>query len=118
DKPVDVTAEQARKLEEAIQPYIDMARKSYPEARDRFLQGLPPKHSFFITTRLHDSAGRFEQVFIAVREIKEARISGPIWSDIHLVAGYKAGDVYSFPESELIDWTITRPDGTEEGNFV
>ena len=118
DKPVDATAEQARKIEEAIRPYIEMAKKSYPEARDRFLRGLPPKHSFFVTTRLTDSTGKFEQVFIAVREIKQRLITGQIWSEIHLVPGYKAGDTYSFSEDAVIDWTITRPDGTEEGNFV
>ncbi len=118
DKPVDATAEQAVKIEEAIKPYIERARKSYPAARDRFSSGLPANHSFFVTTRLHGSTGRFEQVFIAVREIKQGIISGLISSDVHLVDGYKAGDRYSFPESDLIDWTISRPDGTEEGNFV
>jgi hypothetical protein len=34
------------------------------------------------------------------------------------VHGYSLGDRYAFPESELRDWLITRPDGTEEGNFV
>ncbi|HEX8176526.1 MAG TPA: hypothetical protein VF543_15655 [Pyrinomonadaceae bacterium] len=118
DRPVDVKANEAKKFEEAIKPYIEMARKTYPQAKERFLKGLPPKHTFFITTRLYDSARRFEQVFIAVKEIKDGRITGLIWSDIQLVAGYKQGDSYTFPESELIDWTISKPDGTEEGNFV
>jgi len=34
------------------------------------------------------------------------------------VTGYKHGDTYSFPEADLLDWTISKPDGTEEGNFV
>lgn len=24
----------------------------------------------------------------------------------------------TFPETDMLDWPITRPDGTEEGNFV
>lgn len=118
DKPFDTTAEQTRKVEEAIKPYIEKARKTYPEAMERFLRGLPPNHGFFLTTRLRDSSGRMEQVFIAVKEIKDGRVTGLIWSDIRLVSGYKSRDSYTFPESELIDWTITRPDGSEEGNFV
>ena len=28
------------------------------------------------------------------------------------------GDPYTFPEGELVDWLITHPDGSEEGNVV
>lgn len=118
DKPQALTAEQVKKFEEAIEPYVEKARKTYPDARKRFLAGLPPKHSFYITTRLHDKQGRFEQVFIAVREIKEGTIKGIIASEITTITEYKFGDLYSFPESELMDWTISLPDGSEEGNFV
>ena len=111
-------AEAVSKFDEAIKPYVEKARKTYPEAKKRFLKGLPPKHSFFVTTRLYDDQGAFEQVFIAVKEIKDGRIKGLIWSDIMTVHGYKYGDSYSFPESDLLDWLISNPDGTEEGNFV
>lgn len=109
---------EVRKFEEAIQPHLKKAKETYPDAKKRFLGGLPPKHSFFITTRLRDEQGRFEQVFIAVKEIKKDVIKGVIWNDVMVVSGYKFGDTYSFPESDLIDWTITKPDGTEDGNFV
>lgn len=118
DKPVQTKSSEVQKLEEAIKPYLEMARKTYTQAKERFLKGLPPKQTFFVTARLYDSSGRFEQVFIAVNEIKDGRIKGLIWSDVQLVSGYQKGDSYTFPESELIDWTITKPDGTEEGNFV
>lgn len=118
DKPINAGASQAEQIEAAIKPYVEKARNTYPQAKVRFLNGLPPKHSFFITTRIHDASKRFEQVFIAVREIKQGTITGVLASEIHVVTGYSLGDVLSFPESELIDWTITKPDGTEEGNFV
>lgn len=118
DKWVGVKAGEARRVEEAVRPYVEKAKETYPEAKERFLKGLPPKHTFFITTRLRDAAQRFEQVFIAVKEIKDGKIKGLIWSDVRLISGYQHGDSYTFPERELIDWTISRPDGTEEGNFV
>jgi hypothetical protein len=118
DRPQSVEADDAKKFEEAIKPYVEKAKKTYPDAKRRFLEGLPPKESFFITTRLHDKQGRFEQVFVAVKEIKDGTVKGVIWSEIELVSGYKMGDTYSFPETELLDWTISKPDGTEEGNFV
>ena len=118
DKPINAADSEAQLIEAAIKPFIEKARNTYPQAKARFLVGLPAKHTFFITTRLYDSSKRFEQVFIAVKEIKDGRISGVIASEIRLVKGYQEGDAYSFPESELIDWTISKPDGTEEGNFV
>ena len=118
DKPGSVKSAEQKAFDEAIKPYVEKARKTYPEAKERFLAGLPPKHFFFVTTRLHDSAGHWEQVFIAVKEIKDGIITGLIASDIVTVSGYKARDKYLFPESELIDWTVSKPDGTEEGNFV
>ncbi|MCU1266066.1 MAG: hypothetical protein JWM21_2384 [Acidobacteria bacterium] len=118
DKPQPVKSAEQKALDEAIKPYVEKARKTYPEAKKRFLAGLPPKHVFFVTTRLHDDGGHWEQVFIEVKEIKDGVIKGLIASDIETVSGYKAGDKYSLPETELMDWTVSKPDGTEEGNFV
>lgn len=59
-----------------------------------------------------------EQVFVAVQSIRNGLITGRIWSDIELVEGFRHGDVYSFQEAAMIDWLITKPDGTEEGNLV
>ncbi len=118
DKPGSVAAEDLRRFEEAIRPHVEQARKTYPEAKQRFLKGLPRGHTFFVTTRLYDAQRHFEQLFVAVSEIKEGRIRGMIASEVRIVAGYRQRDKYSFSESELYDWTISRPDGTEEGNFV
>ncbi|XWK90862.1 MAG: DUF2314 domain-containing protein [Phormidium sp.] len=119
DKPrlIDSKLEQG-KLEQSIQPYINQAKQTYPEVKQRFLKGLPEKNYFFVTTRLRDSLGNQEQVFISVNKIENGMIEGLIWNDVQVVSGYKHGDLYRFPESELLDWTISKPDGTEEGNFV
>ena len=118
DKPIQVKSEELRRYEEAIRPYVEKARKTYPAARKRFLAGLPRGHTFYITTQLRDREGRSEQTFIEVREIKDKTVRGIIANNIALVSGYEIGDSYSFPESEVLDWTIAAPDGTEEGNFV
>lgn len=118
DKPIQVESEELRKYEEAIKPYVEKARKTYPQAKKRFLAGLPRGYTFYLTTQLRDKTGRHEQTFIEVREIKDGMVKGVIANDITLVSGYEIGDAYSFPETEMLDWTITAPDGTEEGNFV
>ncbi len=119
DKPVDAKGKAAvEEYKAALAPYIETGRKTYPEAKSRYLAGLPAGHAFFVVTELRDGSGTFEQVFIAVAAIKDDRITGRIATEIIGVKGFKNGDPYSFPESELIDWLITHPDGMEEGNVV
>jgi hypothetical protein len=55
---------------------------------------------------------------VLVTSIRSGRISGRIANEILAVSGYREGDAHTFPEGEVIDWLITRPDGTEEGNVV
>lgn len=117
DQPVEATG-RVEEYQAAIAPYVEKGRKTYPEARDRYLAGLAAGQHFFAVTNLRDGTDRFEQVFVAVASIKDGRITGRIASDIIGVKGFKRGDPYSFPESELLDWLITNPDGTEEGNVV
>lgn len=105
-------------MDRAMQPYIAQARATWPNARQRYLAGLPRGHSFFVTALLVDNQDRREQVFIAVDSIGDGRITGKIWNRIEVVHGFRLGDHYAFPESELRDWMIAKPDGKEEGNFV
>jgi hypothetical protein len=102
----------------AIAPYVEKARQTYPAAKKRYLDGLPVGHTFYVVTNLKDSGGTTEQVFVVVAKIADHRISGRIASDILGVKGYKNGDAHAFSENEVIDWLISRPDGTEEGNVV
>ena len=105
-------------LNAALAPRIALALSTYPSAKAKFLAGLPQGQYFFVTTRLHDDTGAVEQVFIAVNSIQNGVITGRIASQINTVSGYRFGESYAFPESDLIDWLITHPDGSEEGNFV
>ena len=93
------------------------AMKKFPDAKKRFLKGLPPGEHMFVTTTL-TSPGKTESVFIAVSKIDKGQVSGTIASDILNVTGYKAGDGYKFAETAITDWMIAKPDGSEEGNLV
>jgi hypothetical protein len=118
DKPNHVESSRLSAFEAAIAPHVAHAKQTYPDAKRRFLAGLSKGQSFFVTTRLRDGSGAFEQVFIAVRSIEGGTIRGRIWSEVTGVRGYHYGDAYAFPETDLLDWTIAHPDGTEEGNEV
>jgi hypothetical protein len=116
DKPV--AASSADELARAIAPFVAQARATYPQAKARFLGGLPRGESLFLTTTLVDAQGRVEQVFVAVESIEGHQVVGRIWSQIQLVTGYRFKDRYTFTEDRILDWLITKPDGSEEGNFV
>jgi hypothetical protein len=112
----DDTDQQA--YEKAIAPYVAQAKETWPDAKRRFQEGLPPSHLFFVTTRLYDSQGRAESVSVRVQWIKGGMISGRIATQLQLVRTYKPGDPYSFREENLLDCRLVKPDGTEEGNVV
>jgi Uncharacterized protein conserved in bacteria (DUF2314) len=120
DKPVHAQGEQqVSDLDRAIAPYVAKARKTYPAAKKRFLAGLPSKYLFSVTTKLWDrSHTKFEVVFVVADKISDGKITGHLATQTKQPVGYDYGDRITFPESEVTDWTIVHPDGTEEGNVV
>jgi uncharacterized protein YegJ (DUF2314 family) len=119
DKPVGFSNGQQRQdLLKAIAPYVEQAKKSWPQAKENYLKGLPPRHVFFVTTELVDVRGKRESVFVEVQKIEKGIITGLIANEISTVSGFKQGQAHSVPEGEIWDWTISKPDGSEEGNVV
>jgi len=120
DNPIHAAdAQRASDLDRAAAPYIAKARKSYPAAKKRFLAGLPPRYLFSLTTKLWDrSHTRFEVVFVVADRISDGKVFGRLASHTSLPVGHNFGDHISFPEAQIMDWTIVHPDGTEEGNVV
>lgn len=118
DRPVKVTDQATKnKLEEALKPIIEQSRKSLPEAKERYLKGLHPDETLFVTTRLTDPDGQFEQVFVKVNDWKDDLVQGKLSSSVSLKT-HKQGDPLEVKEADIIDWTISHPDGTEEGNAL
>jgi uncharacterized protein YegJ (DUF2314 family) len=105
------------KMEQAIAPYVEQARKSWPEAKKRYLAGLPKGEIFFTTVKLAEG-DRVEQCFVRVTRVQAGKITGTIASDLLSLKKLHNGDVVTFNETELVDWMIAKPDGTEEGNVV
>jgi len=118
DRPFTTDTAASNCLDRAVQPSINHARETFPDARRRFLAGLPPGYGLSVTTRLRDSTGHFEQVFVALDSIKGDRLFGHIASDIAFVRGFRKHQAYELGTGDILDWTILRPDSTEEGNFV
>jgi hypothetical protein len=118
DNPGLISEGETSVFDRAIAPYVAKARSTYPDVKKRYLAGLPPQHTFFITTRLHDKANHWEQVFIAVESIKDGQVTGRISNQLTRVTGFQQGEPYTFPETDMLDWIVSNPDGSEEGNVV
>ena len=114
DAPVGMSTE----LMTLLEPCRRRALATWPDARRRFQAGLPAKQALFVTTRLRSPGGRMEQSFVAVDRIDGTQVTGRLWSEITAVAGYRRGQTLTLPESEIVDWTISREDGSEEGNWI
>ena len=50
--------------------------------------------------------------------IRGQTIGGRVRSRIGVVEGFRLGQAYTFPDADLVDWMVARPDGSEEGNVV
>jgi hypothetical protein len=117
DNPQGFRDGQIEAMRIAIAPYVAKGRATYPGAKKRYLSGLPLGQTFYILTTLSESH-RFEQVFVRVTSIKEGVVTGLLSSDIEELRGYRKGQLISVPESDILDWLISYPDGSEEGNVV
>jgi uncharacterized protein YegJ (DUF2314 family) len=119
DKPVEAkTDKQVKNFEEAIAPFLKKARETLPDAKKRYLKGLPKGEHFFVTTRLYAPDGKFEQVFVKVTSWKKEEIKGLLASDVALIPNHRKGETITCREADILDWLILKPDGSEEGNVV
>jgi uncharacterized protein YegJ (DUF2314 family) len=118
DHSIPMSEQALAAYKKAIAPYVAETRATFPAAKKRFLAGLPAGDVFSVRVPLIDSDGKREDAFIDVETIKDGKITGTIESDLSLVTTFKRGERITFPESDIDNWVIVRPNGTEEGNVV
>jgi hypothetical protein len=117
DKPLKTTVKHLSEIDKVTAPYVAKARATYPAAKARFLHGLPLGYSFSVRARLFDPDGKRKDSLIKVTKISGSRITG-ILLQADLLTTYKKGQTITVNESDIDNWVIQRPDGTEEGNYV
>ncbi|WP_133271377.1 DUF2314 domain-containing protein [Hymenobacter radiodurans] len=122
DQPLSIASTEEgaglKAFEKVIALAVKQAHKTLPQAKKRFLLGLKPDEAFFLTTRIYDSDGKFEQVFVRVTSWENTTVVGTIANELGVVQQYKINQSIVFPEKAILDWTIAKPDGSEEGNYV
>jgi len=119
DLPEAGQAIQVKKQLDAVIPApILRARRSLPQIKQRYLLGLGSDEKLFLTARIFDKSGVFEQVFAEVQDWSRDSVIAVIANDLDAVREYQKGQTITFSEKHVLDWIVTRPDGSAEGNFV
>jgi hypothetical protein len=75
-------------------------------------------HFLTVTVPVRDGDGHFELSYLYVDRVDRGIITGRIAGDLEIVHGLRHNDVYRVPESEILDWGITMPDGSTKGDFM
>ena len=94
------------------------ALRTLPQARKKFLAGLPEGDQFLLSVRVADTDTSFRQA--------SARVLGWRGNTVQALLLPPATDSptpaepmpVSFPETAVVDWTLLRASGREEGNYV
>jgi uncharacterized protein YegJ (DUF2314 family) len=111
-------AQSMQLFDELIAGPVKEALRTLPQAQKRFQAGLQPGETFYLTTRVVDPDGRFEQVFVQVRQWEGTYVQGTIANKLETVKTFVTGQQLEFTTKAVLDWTLIRANGAEEGNYV
>lgn len=117
DKATTLKADEAGDYLALIEKASAEALKTLPEAKNRFLKNHKADEAFFLTINLKEG-NSVERVFVRVTKWSGDKIGGTIANEIVGLTNYKQGQEIEFSESEIMDWTFSKPDGTEDGNYI
>lgn len=120
DNPMKIHAGNRDKFAQMIAPYIEMAKRTFPDVKKKFLAGVYQKvHRILqVQITLSDKNGLNEMTFMKVLGCKGDLFQGTVNNDLRIVKGYAAGDTVSFMQNEILNWVVVDAEGHEEGNFV
>ena len=115
--PAGVRPALAREATALADP-VREALRTLPQAKKKFLTGLPDGDQFLLSVRVATSDTSFRQA--------SARVLGWNGKTVQALLLPEAADLatpleptpVSFPETAVVDWTLLRASGREEGNYV
>lgn len=104
--------------EAALADPVREALRTLPQARKRFLAGLPEGDQLLLSVRVLATDTSFRQASVRVlgwhRNLVQALLL-PAAADS---SGPTEPVPISFPETAVLDWLLLRANGREEGNYV
>lgn len=93
------------------------ARRTLPQARQRYQHGLPAGTRFFLTARVLNEAATPEPVVVLIDAWQAGRVTGRIMR-FDSEGRATPGPATDFDEAAVLDWILLRPGGAEEGNYL
>ncbi|MDQ2769957.1 MAG: hypothetical protein M3Y54_05590 [Bacteroidota bacterium] len=103
--------------EAALADPVREALRTLPQARKKFLAGLPAGDQFLLSVRVADTDTSFRQASARVLGWNGKTVQALLLPPPDSVTPVEPMPV-SFPETAVVDWTLLRASGREEGNYV
>ncbi len=99
----------------ALADPVREALRTLPQAKKKFLAGLPSGDQFLLSVRVAASDTSFRQVSARVLGWHGNTVQALLLPD---EASSAEPTPVSFPETAVVDWMLLRASGREEGNYV
>ena len=102
----------------ALADPVREALRTLPQAKKRFLAGLPDGDQFLLSVRVAASDTSFRQASARVLGWRGNTVQALLLPAEADSATPAEPTPVSFPETAVVDWTLLRASGREEGNYV
>ncbi|MBF9223804.1 hypothetical protein [Hymenobacter ruricola] len=104
--------------ETALADPMREALRTLPQAKKRFLAGLPTGDQFLLSVRVLATDTSFRQASARVLGWHGNTVQALLLPDAASSTAPVEPVPVSFPETAVVDWTLLRANGREEGNYV
>jgi hypothetical protein len=104
--------------ETALADPVREALRTLPQAKKKFLAGLPTGDQFLLSVRVVATDTSFRQASARVLGWHGNTVQALLLPDAASSTAPVEPMPVSFPETAVVDWTLLRANGREEGNYV
>ena len=104
--------------ETALADPVREALRTLPQAKKKFLAGLPDGDQFLLSVRVAASDTSFRQASARVLGWRGNTVQALLLPEANDSATPVEPTPVSFSETAVVDWTLLRASGREEGNYV
>jgi hypothetical protein len=104
--------------EAAFADPIREAQRTLPQIRKRFQAGLPQGDQLLLVVRVLATDTSFRQASARVLGWHGNKVQALLLPEADTSASPAEPVPVSFPETAVVDWTLRRASGREEGNYV
>lgn len=104
--------------ETALADPVREALRTLPQAKKKFLAGLPIGDQFLLSVRVIATDTSFRQASARVLGWHGNTVQALLLPETSAATTPAEPTPVTFPETAVVDWTLLRASGREEGNYV